>query len=230
MSGRSKNWHRAFAKHCHEWQNRVGRDSRLTGSERNIAKHVASNYLNRETMTAWPSHGTIASDLSVSVKTVQRAMKKLAAFDHLEVGRRRRNSNTYVFPLIKEAVDREMQLKLESGQHSPADRTRRSGESGHRSPTNLNKEHIKEPCVRPTAPRCGKHRFAPGSSNARKWTEALRAHDLDSLDAWNVLERSLGEEEYAMPSPWPPKDEAEWQIVRAYLAWCGPVAKNKSDC
>lgn len=230
MRNRSKEWHRSFAKHLHEWQDRVGRDPRLTGSERNIAKHLASNYLNRETMTAWPSHKTVASDLSVSVKTVQRAMKKLAAFGFLVIGRRRSNSNTYEFVPIGEAVEREMQTTRESGQHCPADRTRRSSENGRQSPTNLNREPIEEPCDRPKTPRCGKIRFGTGSSRALAWNEALAARGLGSLDGLNVLERSTSGEEYAMPFSWPPNDEDDWKMVNEYLEYCRAKAGNKEDC
>jgi len=231
MRNRSKNWQRAFVKHNCAWQNSVARDPRLTGNERNIGIHLARNYLNGETMTAWPSHGTIASDLSVSVKTVQRALKKLVEFGYLEIGRRRRNSNTYEFASIRQAVEREVKSTPESGQDGPADRTRRSRESGHQSPTNLIKEHIKEPYARPMAPRCGISRFEPGSTNARDWNDALSTRGLNSLNAWKVRRRSPdGTQEYEMPHLWPPRDEDEWPIVEQYLAWRGAATEREKDC
>ena len=234
MSGRreSRDGRRtAFARERHRWIARVMKDRRFTGNEKTVATCLAQVHLNFWNTSAWPSHALVARETCVSEKTVQRAVNKLARFGYIEIDRRSRRTNTYVFTPISDALQSPSKAGQEGGHTRPSPRTRESAGGGQLSPPNLNKEHIEEPYARPVTPRCGISRFAPGSTNARDWSDALSARGLNSLDAWKVRRWSPdGTQEYEMPHLWPPRDEDEWPIVEQYLAWRGAAAEAKEDC
>src|SRR5690348_12127005 len=89
-----------FRDECRNWVN----ESQLSGSQKLVLGRLA-DYVNSETLYAWPSFDTLAADTGLGRRTVIRAInaaRKIGVIKRLYKGAKlkgRARSNCYLFPL-----------------------------------------------------------------------------------------------------------------------------------
>jgi hypothetical protein len=94
-----------FTQNLFRWLNQVGADHSLTPASFRIAYEI-SQFLNRETLEAWPAQETLATRTSMTRRGVQFCLHALVARDHLSVtpGGGRGHSSRY--RLVVTSLDR----------------------------------------------------------------------------------------------------------------------------
>jgi hypothetical protein len=80
-----------------QWQQAMGTDHALTARARDVARELATHYADR-TNIAFPGRATLARDLGVSVRTIDRAVTTLRHRGWIRVvsGRRTGEANRYI--------------------------------------------------------------------------------------------------------------------------------------
>lgn len=83
------------------WLNQIAKDPCLPSTTTRVAI-VLTNFVNRNTVYAWPSVERIAKELAISETTARRALKALEAYGHVNIweGGGRSGTNRY-YPTIK---------------------------------------------------------------------------------------------------------------------------------
>jgi DNA-binding MarR family transcriptional regulator len=85
-----------FVQQKFEWLMAVAADRRLRGLPVSVAVVLAARYFNAKSGEAWPSMATLAKDLNVHWRSVQRSVRKLEDARYLRVSSGSgRASNTY---------------------------------------------------------------------------------------------------------------------------------------
>jgi DNA-binding transcriptional MocR family regulator len=93
-----------FTKDKLAWLEAIAADEVLTGAAFRVAIKIATKYLNRKTGDAWPGILTLAADVGLSERSVQRAIRLLEArgWMHIEEGGGGHNStNRYEIAFAK---------------------------------------------------------------------------------------------------------------------------------
>jgi hypothetical protein len=88
---------RLGAKQRLQWQQTMGTDHALTARARDVARELATHYADAANI-AFPGRATLARDLGVSVRTIDRAVKTLRHRGRIRVvsGRRTGEANRYI--------------------------------------------------------------------------------------------------------------------------------------
>jgi len=80
-----------------DWLDELAADRRVSNLAFRVGYVIASKYLNRRTHDAWPAIQTLAADVSVSERAIQKALRELENLDYLRIvkGGGRGRTNRY---------------------------------------------------------------------------------------------------------------------------------------
>ncbi|WP_428414999.1 helix-turn-helix domain-containing protein [Pararhizobium sp.] len=206
-----------------QWLQQLSCDADLSDSAKCVALYIITTHLNGHTEKAWPSHQTIADATGKSVKTVQRAVRELEIKEWFEVKRGNGvGHNTEYRPsapsIIRASGAREKTDKIvtlypaEGGQIRPIRQPEMSREGGQICPPNLEKEKIKKPNPRETAPpRVEPRRALPlvfvaetQLQQISQWCNWLIDQGMPGLEKFELRTMKCGKYGYALPGHWPP--------------------------
>lgn len=82
------------------WKKQIGASTELSASTKVLGAHLCDGYANHKTACCWMGNDTLAKDLNVNVRSIQRGLKELQANGYAQKVRlpRRRRALQLVFP------------------------------------------------------------------------------------------------------------------------------------
>lgn len=84
-----------------EWLERIALDDALPPSASRVAIRLATKYLNRKMRIAWPAQSTLARELGLTVRGIQKVLGALADRGHLDITVRKGHDSNIYRPILK---------------------------------------------------------------------------------------------------------------------------------